>query len=68
MATLDSPDVDVVNTLQLELVRLFLSYLERLKIVTELDFLVEGLLVGSISSEVLWFENKALEGMLPFQE
>ena len=68
LATLDSPDVEVVNMLQLELVSLFLSSLEGLKIVRELDLLVEGLLVGIISSEVLWFENKALEGMLSFQE
>ena len=39
--------------LQLELVRPPLSSLEGLKIVSELDLLVEGLLVGIISSEVL---------------
>ena len=50
--TLDSQDVELVTMLQLELVRLFLSSLEGLKIVSELDLLVEGL-VEIISSEVL---------------
>ena len=51
--TLDSHDVELVTMLQLEPVRLFLSSLEELKIVSELDLLVEGLHVGIILSEVL---------------
>ena len=51
--TLDSHDVELVTMLQLGLVSLSLSGLEGLKIMSELDLLVEGLLVGIISSEVL---------------
>ena len=53
LTALDSQDVELVTMLQLELVSLSLSGLEGLKIMSELDLLVEGLLVGIISSEVL---------------
>jgi hypothetical protein len=51
LSTLAGPDVALVAVLEFELLRLGVGHLDGFKIVDELDFLVEDLLVGVITAK-----------------